>query len=172
MSELRRVITGHGPDGRSKVSIDSAPLDGVAPLLEVWAAQAGPVDSRDEADLAAGPVRLCPSPGGSKFRYFTVEPLPAGLPPEAVEAAFAQGFAAIGAADARVDTRRHPAMHRTSSLDYIIVLKGEVTLLLDDGEVHLKPFDVVVQRGTNHGWVATGPEPALLAAILIDAEVQ
>jgi quercetin dioxygenase-like cupin family protein len=61
-------------------------------------------------------------------------------------------------------------MHKTKSVDYIILLSGEVTMLLDEGEVDLKPFDVVIQRGTNHAWVNRGAEPALLAAILIDAE--
>ncbi len=61
-------------------------------------------------------------------------------------------------------------MHTTRTVDYIIVLSGRVTLLLDKGEVELKPFDVVVQRGTNHGWVNRGTEPAVMAAILIDAK--
>ena len=51
-----------------------------------------------------------------------------------------------------------------------MLLKGEVTALLDVGEVQMKPFDVLIQRGTNHGWVNCGPEPALLVAVLVDAE--
>ncbi|KKM91021.1 hypothetical protein LCGC14_1232730 [marine sediment metagenome] len=61
-------------------------------------------------------------------------------------------------------------MHTTKTVDYIILLQGEVTLLLDEEEVELKPFDVVIQRGTNHAWINKGSTPALLAAILIDAE--
>ena len=170
MTQPRRIITGHDADGRSVVALDGPFLDN-APLLEAWAAGEGPVDSRGVADQAAGPSRLCPPPGGSKFRYFTVAPTPDGVPREALEAAYAEKFAEFGASACRVDTSRHPSMHKTQTLDYIIVLKGEVTLLLDEGEVKLKPFDVVVQRGTNHGWVTDGPEPALLAAILIDAEI-
>ena len=63
-------------------------------------------------------------------------------------------------------------MHKTKTIDYIILLKGDVTLLLDNDEVRLKPFDVVVQRGTNHAWVNNGEEPALLIAVLIDSEIQ
>ena len=55
----------------------------------------------------------------------------------------------MGASHERVDTSRHPSMHKTKTIDYIILLKGDVTLLLDEDEVRLKPFDVVVQRGTN-----------------------
>jgi quercetin dioxygenase-like cupin family protein len=61
-------------------------------------------------------------------------------------------------------------MHQTKTVDYVIVLSGEVTMLLDEGEVDLKPFDVVIQRGTNHAWINRGAEPALLVGILIDAE--
>ena len=78
----------------------------------------------------------------------------------------------MGASHERVDTTRHPSMHKTKTIDYIILLKGDVTLLLDNDEVKLKPFDVVVQRGTNHAWVNNGEEPALLIAVLIDSEIQ
>lgn len=82
----------------------------------------------------------------------------------------AKMFAQMDAAHCRPDTTRHPAMHKTRTIDYVVLLSGEVTLLLDKGEVDLKPFDVVVQRGTNHAWVNKGKEPALIAAVLIDAK--
>ena len=83
----------------------------------------------------------------------------------------ADAFEKIGAAHHRVDTSKHPAMHKTETVDYIILLKGDVTLVLDEEEVNLKPFDVVVQRGTNHAWVNIGKEPALLIAVLIDSKI-
>ncbi len=76
----------------------------------------------------------------------------------------------MGAAHARVDTARHPAMHKTATVDYIILISGRVTMLLDRAQVDLEPGDVVVQRGTNHAWVNRGAEPAVLAGILVDAE--
>ena len=63
-------------------------------------------------------------------------------------------------------------MHQTKTIDYIILLNGDVTLLLDKDEVRLKPFDTVVQRGTNHAWVNNGNEPALLIAVLIDSDIK
>ena len=78
----------------------------------------------------------------------------------------------MSAAHERVDTSRHPAMHKTKTIDYIILLSGDVTLLLDEDEVRLKPFNVVVQRGTNHAWVNNGNEPALLIAVLIDSDLK
>ena len=80
-------------------------------------------------------------------------------------------FNQIGAAHHRIDTSKHPAMHKTETIDYIILLKGDVTLILDEDEVDLKPFDVVVQRGTNHAWHNNGNEPALLIAVLIDSKL-
>ena len=62
-------------------------------------------------------------------------------------------------------------MHKTKTIDYIILLKGDVTLILDEEEIDMKPFDVVVQRGTNHAWVNNGTEPALLIAVLIDSKI-
>ena len=62
-------------------------------------------------------------------------------------------------------------MHKTETIDYIILLKGDVTLLVDKDEVELKPHDVVVQRGTNHAWINKGSEPALLIAVLIDSKI-
>jgi len=84
----------------------------------------------------------------------------------------ADAFEKIGAAHHRVDTKKHPAMHKTETIDYIILLQGDVTLILDEEEIDLKPFDVVVQRGTNHAWVNNGDEPALLIAVLIDSHIK
>jgi quercetin dioxygenase-like cupin family protein len=84
----------------------------------------------------------------------------------------ADAFEKIGAAHQRIDTTKHPAMHKTDTIDYITLLKGDVTLILDEEEVNLKPHDVVVQRGTNHAWVNNGTEPALLIAVLIDSDLR
>ena len=106
------------------------------------------------------------------FRFFQIAPEKheAGISKEERDRRMGQMFEAAGASAARVDTRRHPSMHKTNSLDYIVLLKGEVTALLDVGEVRMKPFDVLIQRGTHHGWVNEGSEPALLVAVLVDAE--
>jgi quercetin dioxygenase-like cupin family protein len=82
----------------------------------------------------------------------------------------ARMFEAANAGHARKSMGRHPSMHRTDSVDYIVLLKGDVTALLDIGEVEMKPFDLLIQRGTNHRWVNHGEEPALLVAVLVDAE--
>jgi uncharacterized cupin superfamily protein len=65
---------------------------------------------------------------------------------------------------------RHPSTHRTRSIDYAVVLYGEIDMLMDDTEVHVKAGDVLVQQGTNHAWVNNGTKPCRIAFILIDAQ--
>jgi len=64
---------------------------------------------------------------------------------------------------------RHPGMHKTNSIDYALIMEGEIDMLMDDTEVHLQAGDVVVQRGTVHAWANRGSAPCKIAFILIDA---
>jgi quercetin dioxygenase-like cupin family protein len=114
---------------------------------------------------------LSPPKNGTKFRYFQINPTPEGVPEEILQSMAADAFSKIGAAHHRVDTSKHSAMHKTDTIDYIILLRGDVTLILDEEEIDIKPHDVVIQRGTNHAWVNNGSEPALLIAVLIDNEL-
>jgi mannose-6-phosphate isomerase-like protein (cupin superfamily) len=80
-----------------------------------------------------------------------------------------QAFAAVGAEDNWVRTDRHPFMHKTHTVDYGIVLQGEVRLLLDEDEiVTLRKGDLLVQQGTVHAWSNQGTEPCVIAFILVD----
>jgi mannose-6-phosphate isomerase-like protein (cupin superfamily) len=172
--ELRRVVTGVDSSGKSYVAIDGPGAgiieEGGAGLAEIWVTDAAPADNAAKGDAAAWKMRLEPPAEGSVFRFFQLAPEDKSLSTRELEERTAAMFAAIGGAHCRVDTERHPSMHTTRTVDYVILLSGRVTLLLDKGEVELKPFDVVVQRGTNHGWVNRGTEPALFAAVLIDAK--
>ena len=130
-----------------------------------------PADNSGSADAAAlRDVILEPDPSGSVFRFFEIVP-EAGQPSvEERQREFEERLASASeeerteARRLRPDTSRHPSMHRTKTVDYIILLKGEVSMLLDEGEVEMKPFDVLIQRGTNHGWVNRGKEIALRGA--------
>ena len=73
---------------------------------------------------------------------------------------------ALGAAHA---DPRHATMHRTRSVDYAVVIEGEIDMLLDDSEVRLRAGDVLVQRGTDHAWVNRGKQNCRIAFVLIDA---
>jgi quercetin dioxygenase-like cupin family protein len=166
---LRRIITGHDARGRSVVVADVPPRE-LGSLYEMWATDGAPAAYGSEDEVAERRVKLEPPERGTIFRFFRVDPEDPALDTEELERRVARGFASIGAAHCRPDTTLSPHMHRTRTVDYVIVLEGEVTLLLDDDEVELGPFDVVIQRGTNHAWINRGTEPALLAAILVDAE--
>jgi hypothetical protein len=141
--------------------------------VNFWRTFSVPADNSDGADpTASAPFPLTPPKGGTLFRFFQIAPEgnEAGLPPEERDRRMARMFDAAGAEDHRESMGRHPSMHRTDTLDYIVLLNGEVTALLDIGEVAMRPFDVLIQRGTNHGWVNHGTEPAVLMAVLIDAK--
>lgn len=174
-SALRRIITGDDAQGRSSVAIDGGAAKILAieetGLAEIWTATLRPDRLLDGEDkLASEDVRLEPERGNVKVRWFTVPPEDLSRTAEEKETVAAFGFAAAGASRARVDTRRHPMMHKTETLDAIILVRGAVDLLLDDGEARsLKPGDVVIQRATNHAWVNHGTETALLVAVLMNA---
>lgn len=173
--ELRRIVTQNDTKGHSSVLIDGASAKLLAVeeggLAEIWSAALGPalLDGADR--LAHEDVRLEPARGAVKVRWFTVPIEDDTAPLEEREAKAAFGFAACGASHARVDASRHPMMHKTETLDVIVLVKGNVDLLLDDGEAKaMKPGDVIIQRATNHAWVNRGTETALLVAVLIDAD--
>ncbi len=171
-NELRRIVT-EDRGGRSRIMIDGEPARTIgaesAGLAEIWEAGLAARQLLAGADrLKDEDLRLEPRPDAVKVRWFTVPPEKADADPEAKEAQAEAAFAAVGAAHVRVDVARHPMMHKTDTLDAIIMIKGEVDLLLDDGEAKsLKPGDVVIQRATNHAWVNRGQETALLVAVLM-----
>ena len=173
---MRRIVTGHNQEGRSIITIDGPPArsigEDVGGLFELWNTDGNIIDTKDNLDRADQDIILSPPTGGTKFRYFQINPTPEGIPIEIMQEIAADAFEKIGAGHHRVDTSKHPAMHKTETVDYIILLKGDVTLILDEDEVTLKPHDVVVQRGTNHAWVNNGDEPALLIAVLIDSDLE
>ena len=176
MENLRRIITGHNKDGKSIIMIDEGPSrtigEDVGGLFEIWNTDGKEINSLSDKDKADIDIVLSPIENGTKFRYFAIHPTPKGISRERLEKGASLAFEKIGAAHERVDTSRQPAMHQTQTIDYIILLEGDVTLILDEDEVQLKPFNVVVQRGTNHAWVNNGTEPALLIAVLIDSKIK
>ncbi len=164
--QYRRIVTGHDVEGKSVVVIDGPATEFGA----YWQTGGAPADNKSAGDAAQSVNMLEPARNGSIFRYAVIAPEDPKVTREQREAATAKMFAQMHAEHCRPDTTRDPGMHKTKTVDYVILLSGEVTLMLDRGEVKLKPFDVVVQRGTNHAWINKGKEPAIIAAVLIDAE--
>ncbi len=170
---MRRVITGDNADGRSFVIIDGPPSGeiggpGLGGLYEIWHEAIGEkLDAKDTRERGDAKSILSPDTGKVKARWFVIEPPPEGAPPEMIKAAVRERFAEFGAADHIRDQDRHPAMHQTDSIDIICLISGEASLILDDSETRLTPGQIVIQRGTSHGWTAHGG-PALFLAVLID----
>ncbi len=181
LPSCRRIVTGHDAKGRSIV-ISDEPVTNILPmpegqdggLINFWSTDRTPARNAAYVDPMAGPpVGLLPPKNGTVFHYFQVPPEDPNISAAEKEARARRLFAEAGDVSVRVNTSRHPSMHRTHTVDYIIMLSGELTLLLDEGEpIRVKPFDVVIQRGTNHAWVNHGKTPALAIAIMIDAEPQ
>lgn len=173
---IRRVVTGHDAAGRSVFVMDGpAPhvycrSAGSAIVTELWETRAAPADNRGNAEVTDHAFRLAPPKNGSVFRIIEYPPDSQRLAALQQQRASADDGSGHGAAFDR-GAPRHPGFHKTSSVDYAIVLAGEIYALMDEGEVLLKQGDVLVQRGTNHAWSNRSDAPAYLAFVLVDAEL-
>ncbi|MGH7119307.1 MAG: cupin domain-containing protein [Acetobacteraceae bacterium] len=170
LEQIRRIVTTDDENGKSGVLIDGIATHTITVLTEMWTTGAGPPDHRDMRDHAEESNALEPPPGGTVFRFFQIAPESTQdhLTPEEKRKAATDWFASMNASHLQPDTSRHLGMHRSKTTDYIILLSGRITLVLDKEERDLEPFDVVIQRGTNHAWVNRGTEDALLMAVLVD----
>jgi mannose-6-phosphate isomerase-like protein (cupin superfamily) len=170
---VRRVLTGHDGAGRSTFIADGpAPtlkemphFPGLA-LTDLWETTGAPASNTGDEDAASRPVRLEPPKNGTILRI--VEFPPDSTRPRGADGS--AGFKAIGASHAQDKASADPMMHKTSTVDYIIVLKGEIHAIMETGEKLLKAGDVLVQRGTNHSWSVRGSEPCIVAAVLVSAK--
>jgi mannose-6-phosphate isomerase-like protein (cupin superfamily) len=172
-TRIRRVVTATGQDGKSYFLADgpapnSKEMTGMTGLYltDLWES-AGPKARNDGTrDAADRPVRLEPSDGGTIFRI--VE-----FPPDKNwrgKGDSSKAFASVQAGHAPVSGHDDPMMHITDTVDYLIVLKGEIYAVMDKGETLLRQGDVMIQRGTNHSWHNRSDAPCLVAAILVSAE--
>jgi mannose-6-phosphate isomerase-like protein (cupin superfamily) len=170
LKTVRRIVTANDEDGLSRVWMDGAAENTITVLTELWTTGAGRADHASTVDRGAASDKLEPPGGGTLFRFFQIAPesTVAHLTAAERRQADADWFASMNGAHLQPDTRRHPAMHRSNTTDYIVLLSGEITLVLDKEERDLKPFDVVVQRNTNHAWVNRGTADALLMSVLVD----
>jgi mannose-6-phosphate isomerase-like protein (cupin superfamily) len=168
----RRVVTSHEADGKAVVLFDGAPAtvrtrpeSGIESWL-LWVADSTPVDLSGAQDRGDRTIGIPPPTGGSVFRIVDFHPID--------DTKLSLDHMASGLGPDHAPSKgwppRHPAMHRTRSLDYAVVVSGEIDMLLDDSEIHLKAGDVLVQQGTNHAWVNRGTEPCRIAFVLIDAK--
>lgn len=172
-SPVRRIVTGHDATGKAIVLMDGdTPYKATRPdsgsmQQRIWVTDKTPADMKGDRDRGGTEVRIAPPPGGSVIRVLDI-------PPESEAAAklpndhMANLLGSEHHAPDGVRPPRHPGMHRTRTVDYAIILAGEIDMLLDDSEVHLKAGDILVQQATNHAWVNRGKEPCRICFVLID----
>ena len=142
---IRRVVTGHDANGKAIVRIDDVGAYVASGRLNmtrqlIWTTNDLPVHFAEDGEDKGAREIGTTIRNGSVFRVIEFEP---------------------GAA---------PRNHRTDSIDYAVVMSGEIDMEMDDTVVHLKAGDVLVQRGTIHNWVNQGTEPCVIAFILISSD--
>jgi mannose-6-phosphate isomerase-like protein (cupin superfamily) len=176
-ARIRRVVTGHDDNGKAIVisdgpatAVKTVPLWPGLVSTDIWKTSGSPIEIRNrENDPTGGERSLHPPAQGTICRISIVPPETEEI--RNLDASQAKNvFAGVGNAQASTLGRggRHPLMHRTETVDYAVVLEGEITMLLDDSEVHLKAGDVVIQRGTNHAWSNRSRKPVKMLYILMD----
>jgi mannose-6-phosphate isomerase-like protein (cupin superfamily) len=170
---VRRIVTAHDKDGISVVASNGpAPVVVTPPqspglaFIEIWntSSSPAPIVAAEPDPTVGRPLITAPPKGGTIIRVVDIPP----ENPAEMDAATAQAVLARVGLDHAADKKKpHPFMHRTESVDYGIVLSGEIDLVLDRERVSLKQGDVVVQRGTDHAWSNRSGRPCRMAFVLV-----
>ncbi len=143
---IRRVVTGHDAQGKAVVTIDEVCTHfrenrPKGHSCVIWTTDTSPADNTGEGDAGQPGGRVTTMPNGTVFRILDFRP---------------------GVAQ---------RVHRTHTIDYGVVMKGEIDMELESGEeIHLKEGDVLVQRGTVHNWINRGTETCIMAVVLVGAQ--
>ena len=169
--QVHRVVTGINSEGKAVALFDGAvPLQSLRspnPAGDMWVTQAYPADFNWSEDRAKIKVGLHPPHNGTVFRIVEFVPTTAKIDSMPMDT-----MMQVAGADApkRGLPPKHPMMHRTRTVDYAIIMSGEIDMMLDDSTVHLKAGDVVVQQATNHAWINRSGAPCRVAFILMDSQ--
>ena len=176
---FRRIVTGHDQEGNAVILSEAPPTrvqqiggPGGPTFIEVWSTRETPVlIDRQSGEPDESGLVLAPPKGGTRIRVID-------FPPESdairnlTAAESLEKFREMGGADAAQSKTGapHPLMHRTQTLDYGIVLEGELTLVVDTGETTARAGDIIIQRGTNHAWANRSGSNCRVAFVLIDGQ--
>ncbi|HEY7662962.1 MAG TPA: cupin domain-containing protein [Xanthobacteraceae bacterium] len=170
-TDIRRVVTALDANDKSIALFDSRQaLDGGSsgsPSAILWATDSAPAGLSFRDDSAAKPPAALPPDSGTALLVVDFPPLDpateAKMEPDLM-------MKVIGdRAPRRGLPVRHPLMHRTRTVDYAVVLSGEIDMMLDDSVMHIKAGDVVVQQATNHAWINHSGQPCRILFVLVDA---
>jgi hypothetical protein len=168
---VRRIVTGHDADGKAVIL-----FDGPTPYVNqrgegnvvsnVWMTNESPVDLSHGRDQMSQKTGVPPPRNGAICRVVDFAPIKGELP-HGVD--HHEILKQMGIDPATQGYQRHLYTHRTRSIDYAIVLDGEIDMLLDDTQVKCKAGDILVQQGTNHAWVNNSGKPCRICFVLIDS---
>jgi mannose-6-phosphate isomerase-like protein (cupin superfamily) len=171
---IRRIVTADDAHGRSRIAED-APAACIRTVDErpgyrnvnLWRTESAPAALAAPDSIADHRGILPPANGGSILRIIDFPPEVAD-PAERkrrIQATFGTMFT-----DAQHDKREgaHPGMHRTETVDYAIILEGEIWAVMDENETLMRAGDVLIQRGTNHAWANRSRKTARIAFVLLD----
>jgi hypothetical protein len=170
--KIRRLVTGHDKagksvfimDGEAQCTLDIEAMGGLT-VTDFWETKDAPADNGGDADNADRPVHLEPTPTGTVFRI--VE-----FPPDSAwknKGDRKEAFGAMGAEHVTDDAHADPGMHKTNSVDYAMVLEGEIWAVMEEDERIMQAGDVLIQRGTNHAWSNRTEENCLMMFVLCGA---
>ncbi len=169
------MVTGHDATGKAIVLFDSSDPHKVlrqetgVVSRSMWMTVSAPAPMDGEADRAAAIRSIAPSQAGTIFR---IVDFPSMTDDEMAK--FDPNLMAHqvqhGEASSKYRAPSHPFMHRTCSVDYAIVMSGEIDMQLDDSTIHVKAGDVIVQQGTNHAWINRSGTTCRVAFVLIGAQ--
>jgi len=171
-ADIRRVVTGLDAGNKAVALFDSRlplkPGKSGIPAANLWITDSSPPGFSFQDDKAAQPIGLSPPDNGTVIRVVEFPPLD-----KAAEARMDPEFMMKVVGDhapSRGLPVKHPLMHRTRTVDYAVILSGEIDMMLDDTVVHVKAGDVVVQQATNHGWINRSGEPCRILFVLMDSK--
>ena len=175
LSQPRRILTGVGEDGRSRI-VEDGPSPAVSPLtprsnfqsVNLWRTL-GAYAWVDAADTITEHSGVLPPPGGTVIRVIDIPPEPAD-PEEHRRQTEATFKLLYPDADHTPTSTRHPGMHTTDTIDYAILLQGELIAVMEDGETTMRAGDILIQRGTAHAWANRSGEMARICFVLTDAQ--
>jgi quercetin dioxygenase-like cupin family protein len=145
---IRRVVTGHDADKIAKVLIDAPATNAKYPQAGLvstmmWCTDGAPASAPIGENIEDMGARILGTAPPAKGTRFAVIDFPPG---------------------------NHPHMHRTETIDYVIVMEGEIEMDMDDSTVKLRAGDILIQRGTNHAWANRTDKRARVAFVLVDAQ--
>lgn len=176
---IQRIVTGHDERGKAVVTahgqlptvVELSAVPGTV-FHEVWNTSGAPCLISNDEDPTRGPLTLLPPQAGTRIRFVDIPPETPDRMGQSTKK-LSQAFAEIGdaaASTAKADSP-HPLMHRTETVDYGVVIEGEIVLVLDDSEVVLQKGSVVIQRGTNHAWANRSNRTCRMLFVLVDRTI-